>query len=142
MHRAWRMVAAASCGRVQLPAGDRQLMAGGPRCPNQSQFRYRNLDHHGIVNLPDANTYLVFAFQPDQLSANAHQRSREDLDLPAGNKVVTAEFNLKLILLQNPFQRTDHLIALGMQDRLYLGNLSGWRDWGHAKDYIRAMYLI
>jgi GDPmannose 4,6-dehydratase len=33
-------------------------------------------------------------------------------------------------------------IALGMQDSLYLGNLSAQRDWGHAKDYIRAMYLI
>jgi GDPmannose 4,6-dehydratase len=33
-------------------------------------------------------------------------------------------------------------IALGMQQALYLGNLSSQRDWGHAKDYIRAMYLI
>ncbi|MCW0484375.1 GDP-mannose 4,6-dehydratase [Gaoshiqia sediminis] len=33
-------------------------------------------------------------------------------------------------------------IALGMQDKLYLGNLSAKRDWGHAKDYIKAMYLI
>lgn len=33
-------------------------------------------------------------------------------------------------------------IALGMQDTLYIGNLSSQRDWGHAKDYIRAMYLI
>lgn len=33
-------------------------------------------------------------------------------------------------------------IALGLQDKLYLGNLSAQRDWGHAKDYIRAMYLI
>jgi len=33
-------------------------------------------------------------------------------------------------------------IALGMQDKLYLGNLSAQRDWGHAKDYIKAMYLI
>jgi GDPmannose 4,6-dehydratase len=33
-------------------------------------------------------------------------------------------------------------IALGMQDKLYLGNLTAKRDWGHAKDYIRAMYLI
>jgi len=29
-----------------------------------------------------------------------------------------------------------------MQQDLYLGNLSSKRDWGHAKDYIRAMYLI
>ncbi|CEN52939.1 GDP-mannose 4,6-dehydratase [Capnocytophaga canis] len=33
-------------------------------------------------------------------------------------------------------------IALGMQDKVYMGNLSSQRDWGHAKDYIRAMHLI
>jgi len=33
-------------------------------------------------------------------------------------------------------------IALGIQDRVYLGNLSSKRDWGHAKDYVKAMYLI
>lgn len=33
-------------------------------------------------------------------------------------------------------------IGLGMQDKLYLGNLSAKRDWGHAKDYVKAMYLI
>lgn len=33
-------------------------------------------------------------------------------------------------------------IAMGVQERLYVGNLSGQRDWGHAKDYVRAMYLI
>ena len=33
-------------------------------------------------------------------------------------------------------------IALGMQERLYIGNMSAKRDWGHAKDYIKAMYLI
>jgi GDPmannose 4,6-dehydratase len=33
-------------------------------------------------------------------------------------------------------------IAMGVQERLFVGNLSGKRDWGHAKDYIKAMYLI
>jgi GDPmannose 4,6-dehydratase len=33
-------------------------------------------------------------------------------------------------------------IALGMQDKVYLGNLSSKRDWGHAKDYVKGMYLI
>lgn len=33
-------------------------------------------------------------------------------------------------------------IALGIQDKLYLGNLSAKRDWGHAKDYVRAQWLI
>lgn len=33
-------------------------------------------------------------------------------------------------------------IALGMQEKLYLGNLDASRDWGHAKDYVQAMWLI
>jgi GDPmannose 4,6-dehydratase len=33
-------------------------------------------------------------------------------------------------------------IALGLQNCVYLGNLSAQRDWGHAKDYIEAMWLI
>ena len=33
-------------------------------------------------------------------------------------------------------------IALGMQEKVYMGNLSSKRDWGHAKDYVRAMYAI
>ena len=33
-------------------------------------------------------------------------------------------------------------IALGLQYKLYLGNLNAKRDWGHAKDYVEAMYLI
>lgn len=33
-------------------------------------------------------------------------------------------------------------IAMGLQDKLYLGNLDAKRDWGHAKDYIEAMWLM
>lgn len=33
-------------------------------------------------------------------------------------------------------------IALGLQDRLYMGNLDSLRDWGHAKDYVRAQWMI
>jgi len=33
-------------------------------------------------------------------------------------------------------------IAMGLQDTLYVGNLSAQRDWGHAKDYIEAMWLM
>jgi GDP-mannose 4,6-dehydratase len=33
-------------------------------------------------------------------------------------------------------------IALGIQSEVFMGNLSSKRDWGHAKDYIKAMYLI
>ncbi len=33
-------------------------------------------------------------------------------------------------------------IGLGLQDKLFLGNLEARRDWGHAKDYVEAMWLI
>ena len=33
-------------------------------------------------------------------------------------------------------------IALGIQDRLFVGNLSARRDWGHARDFVKAMHLM
>ena len=33
-------------------------------------------------------------------------------------------------------------IALGLQDKFFLGNLNAERDWGHAKDFIKAMWLM
>jgi len=33
-------------------------------------------------------------------------------------------------------------MSLGLQDKLYLGNLDAKRDWGHAKDYVEAMWLM
>jgi GDPmannose 4,6-dehydratase len=33
-------------------------------------------------------------------------------------------------------------ISVGLQEHLYLGNLDAKRDWGHAKDFVRAMWLM
>jgi GDPmannose 4,6-dehydratase len=33
-------------------------------------------------------------------------------------------------------------IALGLQDKLYMGNIDARRDWGHARDYVEVMWLI
>jgi GDP-mannose 4,6-dehydratase len=38
--------------------------------------------------------------------------------------------------------RATSRIALGLQDKFFLGNLDAQRDWGHAKDYIRMMWMI
>lgn len=38
--------------------------------------------------------------------------------------------------------RATSRIVLGMQDKMYLGNLDAKRDWGHAKDYVRMMWMI
>jgi GDPmannose 4,6-dehydratase len=38
--------------------------------------------------------------------------------------------------------RATSKISLGLQDKLYLGNLDAKRDWGHAKDYVKMMWMI
>ncbi len=38
--------------------------------------------------------------------------------------------------------RATSKIAMGLQDKIYLGNLDAQRDWGHAKDYVRMMWMI
>jgi GDPmannose 4,6-dehydratase len=38
--------------------------------------------------------------------------------------------------------RATSKIALGLQEQLYLGNMDAKRDWGHAKDYVRMMWMI
>jgi GDPmannose 4,6-dehydratase len=38
--------------------------------------------------------------------------------------------------------RATSRIAMGLQDKFYLGNLDAKRDWGHAKDYVRMMWMI
>jgi GDPmannose 4,6-dehydratase len=38
--------------------------------------------------------------------------------------------------------RTVARLVLGLQQKLYMGNLDSKRDWGHARDYVEAMYLI
>jgi GDPmannose 4,6-dehydratase len=42
----------------------------------------------------------------------------------------------------NKVVKTAVEIKLGLTDKLELGNLDAYRDWGHSKDYIRAMHLI
>ena len=38
--------------------------------------------------------------------------------------------------------RATSRISMGLQDKLYIGNLNAKRDWGHAKDYVRMMWMI
>jgi GDPmannose 4,6-dehydratase len=46
------------------------------------------------------------------------------------------------IFVTRKITRAAARISVGLQDKLYLGNLDAKRDWGHAKDYVRAMYLM
>ena len=42
----------------------------------------------------------------------------------------------------NKIVKTAVKIKLGLQDKLELGNMDAYRDWGHSKDYVRAMHMI
>ncbi|WP_430937001.1 GDP-mannose 4,6-dehydratase [Saccharicrinis sp. 156] len=69
---------------------------------------------------------------------------REAYDMHASNGIL---FNHESPIRGETFvtrkvTRAMSRIALGMQDRVYMGNLSSKRDWGHAKDYVRAMHAI
>jgi len=69
---------------------------------------------------------------------------REAYNMHAGNGIL---FNHESPIRGETFvtrkiTRAVARIALGLQDTLYVGNLSAKRDWGHAKDYVRAMHLM
>ena len=69
---------------------------------------------------------------------------REAYHMHASNGIL---FNLESPLRGETFvtrkvTRAVARIALGLQQKVYMGNLSSKRDWGHAKDYVRAMYAI
>ena len=51
-----------------------------------------------------------------------------------------ARFAAKRLLQEDT--RAVAAIELGLQDRIFLGNLHARRDWGHARDYVEGMWLI
>lgn len=69
---------------------------------------------------------------------------REAYDMFASNGIL---FNHESPLRGETFvtrkiTRAVSKIALGLQDKFYMGNLDAKRDWGHAKDYVEAMWRI
>ena len=46
------------------------------------------------------------------------------------------------IVAHQKFANAQAMIKLGLQDKLYLGNLDSLRDWGHARDYVEAQWLM
>jgi GDPmannose 4,6-dehydratase len=69
---------------------------------------------------------------------------REAYDLFAANGIL---FNLESerrgeTFVTRKITRAATRIKLGLQDKLFLGNLEAKRDWGHAEDYVEAMWLV
>src|SRR5258707_15412784 len=69
---------------------------------------------------------------------------REAYDIHASNGIL---FNHESPMRGETFvtrkiTRAAAAISLGLQDKLYLGNLSAERDWGHAREYVRGMWLM
>jgi GDP-mannose 4,6-dehydratase len=59
-----------------------------------------------------------------------------------GNVVISNSPRRGTNFVTNKVVKAAVRIKLGLQDKLYLGNLDATRDWGHAKDYCQAMWLM
>ena len=102
-----------------------------PHVTNQRFFL-----HYGDLTDSMNLTRIIQEVQPDEiynLAAMSHVKvSFDNHESPVrGETFVTRKIT-----------RAVARIALGLQDVVYLGNLSAKRDWGHAKDYVRAMYMV
>ena len=69
---------------------------------------------------------------------------RESYDLHASNGILFNHESERRgeTFVTRKIARAATRIALGLQDRLYLGNLDAKRDWGYAKDYVEGMWLM
>jgi len=69
---------------------------------------------------------------------------RESYDLHASNGILFNHESERRgeTFVTRKITRAATRIKLGLQDKLYLGNLDAKRDWGHAQDYVEAMWLI
>jgi GDPmannose 4,6-dehydratase len=69
---------------------------------------------------------------------------RESYDLHASNGILFNHESERRgeTFVTRKITRAATRIKLGLQEKLYLGNLDARRDWGHAEDYVRAMWLM
>ena len=93
---------------------------GTPFRPRSPYAAAKVMAHHLTVNYREA--YGLFACSGILFNHESERR---------GETFVTRKIT-----------RAATRIKLGLQDRLFLGNLDAVRDWGHAQDYVRAMHLM
>ena len=74
--------------------------------------------------------------------------SRRIIAKPTGCMRQTASYSIMKVrtrgetFVTRKITRAVAAIELGLQDKLYLGNLDAMRDWGHARDYVEGMWMI
>lgn len=109
-------------------AGTSEMFGGSPPPQSEATPFYpkspyaaaKVMAHHLVVNYREA--YGLFACNGILFNHESERR---------GETFVTRKIT-----------RAATRIKLGLQEKLYLGNLDAKRDWGHAEDYVRAMWLM
>lgn len=109
-------------------AGTSEMFGGSPPPQSEATSFYpkspyaaaKVMAHHLVVNYREA--YGLFACNGILFNHESERR---------GETFVTRKIT-----------RAATRIKLGLQEKLYLGNLDAKRDWGHAEDYVRAMWLM
>src|SRR5207302_956060 len=105
--------------------------------------------HYGDISDATSLINLLYRIQPDEiyhLGTQSHLRVSSDIldytgDLTGLGPVTSLEANRETFVTRK-IPRAVAQIKAGMQDKLYLGNLEAKRDWGYAKEYVEAMWLM
>jgi GDPmannose 4,6-dehydratase len=110
-------------------AGSSEMFGNNPEYPQNENTTFMPISPYGCAKVLGYNlvrnyrqAYKLFACNGILYSHESERRG----ELFVTRKITLAAARIKL----------------GMQDKLYLGNLDAKRDWGHAEDYVRAMWLI
>ncbi len=120
-------------------------------CPNAKFYQARSSEMFGLSVEEDnfqRETTMMNPVSPYGCSKvfgyNIVRNYRRAYDLHATNGIL---FNHESPrrgsnFVTNKVAKAAAKIKLGLQDKLELGNMDSYRDWGHSKDYVRAMHLM
>ncbi|WPL10843.1 GDP-mannose 4,6-dehydratase [Thiorhodovibrio litoralis] len=102
--------------------------------PHQADRRF--VLHHGDMTDSSSLIRIMQQVRPDEIYNLAAQRSCNGIRYNHKSPIRGETFVTRKIT------RGLARIKLGLQERIYLGNMDAKRDWGHAKDYVRMQWMM
>ncbi len=102
--------------------------------------------HYGDMTDSSSLIRIIQTIQPDEIyNLAAQSHVKVSFDVPEYTAETDGVGTLRLrgeTFVTRKITLAAARIAQGMQDKLYLGNLSAMRDWGYAKDYVQCMWMM
>tara|TARA_R110002110_G_scaffold402995_1_gene620609 strand:- start:8060 stop:9043 length:984 start_codon:yes stop_codon:yes gene_type:complete len=118
-------------------------------CPEARFYQASSSEMYGLIQEPRQSETTPFYPRSPYAAAKLYGHwmtvnYRESFDFHASSGILfNHESPLRGIeFVTRKITNAVAKIKLGQQDKLFLGNLEAKRDWGHARDYVRAMWLM